>query len=81
MSEQVYVVVRIEDQDPRNPMKVIGICRSVDVAQAMALEYFRVFSSLFEYFDDEEARVDTADPMHVFSGWADVYIKTFDLVG
>lgn len=71
MSEQVYVVVRIEDQDPWNPMKVIGVCRSVDVAQAMALKYF----------DDEEARVDTADPMHVFSGWADAYIKTFDLVG
>jgi len=34
-----------------------------------------------EYFDAEEARVDTADPMHVFSRWADAYIETFDLAG
>ena len=33
-------------------------------------------------FDDEEARVDTADPMHVFSWWADAYIEFWaDLVG
>ena len=68
MSEQVYVV-RIDDH--WNPIEVIGVCRSVDVAQAMALEYFA----------DEEARVDRADPMHVLSGWADAYIETFDLVG
>ena len=70
MSEQVYVV-RVEDPDSSDPMAVIGVCRSVDVAQAMALEYF----------DDEDARVDTADPRHVFGGWADAHIETFDLVG
>ena len=70
MSEQVYVV-RVEDPDSSDPMEVIGVCRSVDTAQAMALEYF----------DDEEARVDTADPMHIFGGWADAYIEIFDLVG
>ena len=71
MSEQVYVVRIYEDPNSSDPMEVIGVCRSVAVAQAMALEYF----------DDEEARVDTADPMHVFSGCAEAYIETFDLVG
>lgn len=70
MSEQVYVV-RIGDPNSRDTMDAIGVCRSVDVAQAMALEYF----------DSKEARVDTADPMHVFGGWADACIETFDLVG
>lgn len=70
MSEQVYVV-RVEPRYGSNPREVIGVCRTPDAAQLLALEYF----------DSEEARVDTADPSHIFGGWADAYIETFDLVG
>ncbi len=70
MSEQVYVV-RVEDPNSSDLWEVIGISRSPDGAQAIALEYF----------DCEEARVDTGDPTHIFGGWADAYIETFDLVG
>lgn len=70
MSEQVYVV-RVEDPNSSDPWEVIGVCRTSEAAQAMALECF----------DSEEARVDTADPSHIFGGWADAYIETFDLVG
>ena len=56
MSEQVYVV-RIEDPNSSDPMEVY-VVRIEDP------------NSSDPIFDDEEARVDTADPMHVFSGWA-----------
>ena len=70
MSEQVYVVY-VEDPNSSDPWEIIGVARTPDTAQAIALEYF----------DSEDARVDTGDPMHIFGGWADAHIEAHDLVG
>lgn len=70
MSEQVYVVTG-HDLNSRDPQEVIGCARTYEAAVLIALEWF----------DSEDARVDTGDPMYIFDGWADACIETFDLVG
>lgn len=71
MSEQVYVVSMEVNMSSSDPWEILGVARTIDVAQAIALEFF----------DDEEARVDSGDPMHIFGGWVDAYIEVYDLVG